>query len=103
VLATTFYGISERPPVGTRRFGLTVQPQPCRAEAFVRFELPRPGQVSLALYDAAGRQVRQFIAGCVNAGGQVVRLSVSGLPAGGYVCRLVADGCVETTALVLAR
>jgi hypothetical protein len=47
--------------------------------------------------------VRQFIAGCVNAGGQVVRLSVSGLPAGGYVCRLVADGCVETTALVLAR
>jgi hypothetical protein len=103
VLATTFYGISERPPVTTRRFGLTVQPQPCRTEAFVRFEFHRPGQVSLALYDAAGRQVRRFIAGRVNAGGQAVRLSLSGLPAGGYVVWLAAGGYVETTTMVIAR
>ena len=102
VLATTFYGISERPPVVTPRFGLTLQPQPCRTEAFVRFELRRPGPVSLALYDAAGRQVRQLIAGRVNAGAQVVRVGVSGLPAGVYTCRLRAGGTAESVALVVA-
>jgi hypothetical protein len=100
VLATTFYGISERTPVTTRRFGLTVLPRPCRTEALVRFELNRPGPVSLALYDATGRQVRQLIADRINAGGQVVRLSVSGLPAGVYTCRLLAGGAAESVTLV---
>ena len=103
VLARTFYGISERPQVLSPRFGLTVQPQPCRSEAFIRFELPRPGQVSLSLYDATGRQVKRVLVGSARAGAQALRLGVSGLSAGGYICRLTADGCAETVPMVVAR
>jgi len=103
VLARTFYGISEQAPAGTPRFGLTVQPQPCRTEACVRFELRRPGRVSLSLYDATGRQVKQVLVGSASAGAQALRLGVAGLPAGGYVCRLAAGGCVETVPMVVAR
>jgi hypothetical protein len=46
--------------------------------------------------------VRQLIAGRVNAGGQVVRLGVSGLPAGVYTCRLRAGDTAESVALVVA-
>ncbi|MCX6843804.1 MAG: right-handed parallel beta-helix repeat-containing protein [candidate division WOR-3 bacterium] len=103
VLARTFYGISEQSQILSPRFGLTVQPQPCRTEAFIRFELHRPVQVSLSLYDATGRRVKQISTAGVNAGGQALRLGVAGLPAGGYVCRLAAGGCVETVPMVVAK
>jgi hypothetical protein len=103
VLATTFYGISERTSVGARRFGLTVQPQPCRTTVAARFAIPREGQVSLTLYDAAGRQARPGFAGRANAGSNTVPLNVTGLAAGSYVCRLESGGCVETVPIVVAK
>jgi hypothetical protein len=108
VLATTFYGIAEQSPARPGVFGLSVQPQPCRSSALVSFVAPARGDASLTLFDATGRRAgseggeRREERGSP-LGRQQVRLDVSGLAAGTYICRLESGGRVETVPVVVAR
>jgi flagellar hook assembly protein FlgD len=47
---------------------LAVGPNPCRGEAEVRLDLPRSGQVRVAIFDLRGRQVRALHEGALAAG-----------------------------------
>ncbi|HTW92189.1 MAG TPA: FlgD immunoglobulin-like domain containing protein [bacterium] len=74
----------------------------------VAFALPRPADVSLALYDATGALVRQLRRGNTAAG--QYRLNWDGtddegrlVPAGVYYCRLKADDLLSTQKLVVRR
>jgi hypothetical protein len=74
----------------------------------LRFELPRAGHVRLAVYDVAGRQVRELSDGKFEAGVRTVTWDVCGragdlLPAGVYVMRLESGGEVRCTKIVVAR
>ena len=65
--------------------------------------VPRDSHVSMKLYDASGRQVRDLIDRSVEAGFHRVTIHASGLSSGVYFCRMTADGFVSTTPLILVK
>ncbi len=48
------------------------QPNPSRGRAIFRFDIPRPSQVRIELFDPLGRRVRTLLDGPVDAGSQVL-------------------------------
>lgn len=72
-------------------------PNPALGATTLRFALPRESRVTLAIYDATGRRVRDLVSGLIPAGDHTTtwdgrdgagRLVPSGL----YFCRLEAEG-----------
>ena len=75
---------------------------PARGDAVLGFSLPEGGNVSLAIFDTQGRQVRELVRGTRGAGRYQERwngLDAAGHRAAGglYFARLVAPGgrCVQ--------
>ncbi len=62
-----------------------VFPNPFNGRAHVRLVLPMSLRVSMALYDVAGRRVRQVFRGILSAGEHRLALDASSLPSGIYV------------------
>jgi hypothetical protein len=81
----------------------TPAPNPVATQAFVRFALPAPADVRLALYDALGRSVWRHDASAQAPGAHQVVLEAGALAAGVYVLRLEAGGEVATRRVVVAR
>jgi hypothetical protein len=81
------------------------RPNPFTASTRIAFALARPGRVDLALFDAAGRQVRSLASGPFGAGEHTVIWDGSS-DAGGrastgiYFARLVVDGETRTRKVV---
>jgi hypothetical protein len=72
-------------------------PSPARGPVTLRFALPRAAAVQLAIYDAAGRQVRELLSGTEPAGAHQISWDLrdeSGrpVPAGVSFARLEVDG-----------
>ena len=64
-------------------------PNPSRSATTLRFALPAPAVVDLAVYDVRGRRIESVIPGKLqDAGEHEVPLRTSGWPAGFYFCRL---------------
>jgi hypothetical protein len=64
-------------------------PNPSRSATTLRYALPSPAVVDLAVYDVRGRRVESVIAGKLQtAGDHEVPLRTTGWPAGFYFCRL---------------
>jgi endonuclease/exonuclease/phosphatase family metal-dependent hydrolase len=87
---------------------LRVQPSPFNAHTSIRFAVERPGNVLLALHDAAGRVVATLASGFVPAG--TLERTWDGRDAAGrdaasgvYFARLTADGRSAVARLVLIR
>ncbi len=78
-------------------------PNPAGSAARVRFELATTADVSLRVFDTTGRQVLTLAEGARTAGSYDVSADVSGLAAGVYVLRLVADGDVATARMAVVR
>ncbi len=90
------------------RLGLAVAPNPFRSGTTLRFSVPRASPVRLAVYDLAGRCVRDLYAGTAEAGEQAVRWTGLGagnsaVPAGLYLVRLDAGGESLTRKALLVR
>lgn len=68
----------------------SVAPNPCPGRALVRFGLPAPAGVDLALFDPAGRQVVRILRGRLAAGWYTAPVDARRLSQGVYFCRLVA-------------
>jgi len=94
-------------PLGSAAFALP-DPNPARLDATLRFALPRPTAVRLALHDLAGRRVRTLLDGPVAAGEHVQRIHLhdeSGrqLAPGIYLVRFEAEHRTFTRRLVVVR
>ncbi len=77
-------------------------PNPFNPQTTIRFGVPEAAQVSLAVYDVLGRQVRVLVEGRRAAGVHEVVFEAGGLPSGTYLVRLVtpARSFVQTVQLV---
>lgn len=78
------------------------QPNPTAGATVIRFDLPHESDLSLRLFDVAGREVAILARGRYPAGRHETRLNpeASGrLPAGVYLCRLEAGSFTETRKL----
>ena len=72
-------------------------PNPFNPSTTIKFGLPRQGDVSLKVYDMAGREVANLINARMNAGQVEQRFDGSGLSSGVYFYSLVVDGLVVAT------
>jgi hypothetical protein len=77
-------------------------PNPFSSRTSIRFELARPGHVTLAMYDLAGRQVATLLDGDRAAGPGAVDFDGRSLPGGVYFYRLITpDGVAMRRCVVL--
>lgn len=67
-------------------------PNPANQWTKVSFELPAAAQVSMTLFDIAGRPVQQLLANNLPAGPQNITINTQDLPTGFYVILLEAEG-----------
>jgi agmatine/peptidylarginine deiminase len=94
-------------PVGV--FGLAQNsPNPFGSVTWIRYDLPRDGHARLEIYDILGKRVSTLVDGHQSAGSKSVHWdgrSSDGvtLPAGVYLCKLLAGNHVETRKMVLLR
>ena len=80
-----------------------VSPNPTATHAHLRFDLPEPGRVELAVFDALGRQLEVLLDADVPAGQHDADLDVSGFPAGVYVVRVQSGAEVALQRLTVVR
>lgn len=80
-----------------------VAPNPTRGDAVVRIEVPRPGPVRVAVYDALGREVGVLADGEQPAGRHALTLAPLRLAAGVYAVRMTADAFAATRRLTVVR
>jgi hypothetical protein len=90
------------------RLMLANAPNPWRTSTAIRYELPRPADMTLRVIDPAGRVVAVLARGAAPAGPQVAAWSGRGadgglLPSGLYVIELEAGGARLTRSTVLIR
>ncbi|MEO0080936.1 MAG: T9SS type A sorting domain-containing protein [candidate division WOR-3 bacterium] len=87
--------------LGSVQFAISPNPM-ASGWTTVRYTLPKPGPVSIAVFDVAGRCVlaRKLVAAdCVS----VASLDLRKIPAGVYLVRFDADGATATQKLVVQR
>jgi len=78
-------------------------PNPADDAATIAFELPRAGEVSLRLYDVAGREIAVLASGRWERGRHLVPVATDRLAPGAYDYVLKAGGMVETRKLLVRR
>ena len=78
-------------------------PNPFNPTARVRFAVPSPARVRIALYNIAGREVRVLLDEETEPGYHTVAVDAEGLPSGVYFCRMVSGAFVEDRKLVLLK
>jgi hypothetical protein len=102
-------GVSDAPPISRHRNALFQNdPNPFNPSTIIRFALERETQVTLAVYDVAGRRVSMLLDGVLEAGEH--RALWDGrdgrgrsLPSGVYLYRLRAGLYTETRKMTLVR
>lgn len=90
------------PNAGAARIA-SIAPNPTTGTARVRFELDRPGEARLSVYDVMGREVAVLATGTFAADAHEAMVDVSALASGVYVVRLQADGAASTARLSVVR
>jgi len=79
------------------------RPNPFNPRTTIPFALPRESHVTLRVFDAAGRLVRELVDEVRPAGTYRESFAAHALASGIYFCRLEADGRVRTRTLVLLK
>ena len=92
-----------------RRLALGNFPDPFNPVTQIQYELPRPGRVTLRIYDLSGRLVRELVDSVTHGEGAYTvpwdgrgdagRAAASGT----YFCRLEVDGATLTEKMVLLK
>jgi hypothetical protein len=85
------------------RMEITVRPSPARGRTAVSYALPRAGDISLVVYDAAGRPVRTLASGHRAAGRYTATWNARDAVAGIYFCTLESGGNSITRKIVLSE
>ncbi|PLX28774.1 MAG: hypothetical protein C0600_09335 [Ignavibacteria bacterium] len=78
-------------------------PNPMRSASLVRYTLPAAADVRLSVHTMLGEEVTLLDEGPRVKGTHVRRFDASGLPAGMYICRLVAGHAAASSTILLLR
>jgi hypothetical protein len=102
--ATSITGIGDDLPGSPVR--LSARPNPMHARSLIRFSLPAPERVSLAVYDVQGRRIAILAQGTLDGGDHAYTWDGTEgtggkAPSGVYFVRLVRDGGAVRTARVV--
>jgi len=89
---TSVVGVGDDVAGGRDALLLKNVPNPFRSTSTISFHLDEPGEVTLTLYDVAGRRVRTIATAMKSAGDHAVELDGRGLPSGFYFYELEHNG-----------
>lgn len=98
-----FLGVPEPEPNPDNTGLLQCYPNPCTDHATVRFKLAGSSQVTLELYDIAGKQVASLFHENLVAGLYEIDLNTSLLRSGTYICRLLVGDTVHSLKLIVGK
>jgi hypothetical protein len=87
----------------TQEYHFENYPNPFSNETTIKFDLPESSNVSLNVYDQAGRLVRTLANESMREGSHKYSFAANGLPSGIYYCNLRAGKYSETRKLQLIR
>ena len=83
----------EMPSKPARRLWLApISPNPAGVDLTLRFEVPSRQDVSIGIYDVAGRLVRSHVNDELDAGVYEAHINLSSVPAGMYYCMMRSNG-----------
>lgn len=94
-------GINENQPGG---YGLELDPvipNPVHSMASITYRLQEPAEVSLALYDICGKQIKTLVAERQKAGSHTVKWNTEGIYPGLYLYQLTAGGMSLTRKFIV--
>jgi hypothetical protein len=80
---------------------LAARPNPFTNTTTISYTLPRPGNVSLKLYDVTGKLVNTLASGYRNAGTSSLIVPRSSLSSGIYLLKLVTENTIITSKLII--
>ena len=80
-----------------------IYPNPVRTSATISFRLATGTDVSIKIYDVAGRELAEVAQGYHEAGSHTVSWNAQSNSSGVYYCRLVGDGVSEVKKVVIIR
>ncbi len=78
-------------------------PNPFSSNTTIRYSLPQPMEVRLAVYDILGREVAILVNAYQDAGIYTTKFDATGLPAGVYLAQLETDFLRFTKRMLLVR
>jgi hypothetical protein len=78
-------------------------PNPFNPSTTLEFSIPERSRVTITLYDATGRHVRELADQVFDRGYHSTTVVAHGMPSGMYYCRLQAGTFVHTKKLVLVK
>ena len=78
-------------------------PNPFNPETNIAFELPKPGEVSLVIYDIQGKEVARLVDEYKPAGSHSITWNAEGFTSGIYFARLTAGNFTQTQKLLLIK
>lgn len=78
-------------------------PNPFSDVTDLRIQLPRPGHVSLKLFDRLGREAMALIDGEREAGTISLQISAADLESGSYTAQLIAGGVRKTITMIVIK
>ena len=78
-------------------------PNPFNPNTSIKFSVPKTGLVSLVVYDALGRAVKELVNENVTTGVYSVDFNAGDYPSGIYFYRLLAENFSETKKMVLVK
>lgn len=81
----------------------SARPNPTSGETTISFHLEASAEVTLTVFDAAGRELATLMKGRLEAGEHAAVWDASGMVAGTYFCRLEVGGATRTLPVVIRR
>ncbi|MEO0067629.1 MAG: T9SS type A sorting domain-containing protein [candidate division WOR-3 bacterium] len=96
-------GVADLPKNNPTRVELSASPNPFSSRTVISYTVPRSGNVSLVLYDAAGRPIKNLVNGYREAGRYTLTLNGKELSAGIYFYTLSVDGTSLRRKLTVVR
>ena len=94
--------VAEQRPVTSVRLDAAAEPNPFGGRTQISYSLPRPGDVSLVVYDAVGRPVQTLASGRREAGRYTATWDARDVAAGVYFYTLTSGKTSITRKLILA-
>ncbi|MFH0765689.1 MAG: T9SS type A sorting domain-containing protein, partial [Calditrichota bacterium] len=104
----TFYGYgtlaAPQPETAPGQFGLEpLYPNPFNQQARVAFNLDRPDNVKILLFDISGRELKALTEGSYPAGRHALTFNAEGLPVGLYLIKLETSTRTEIRKALLVK
>ena len=78
-------------------------PNPFNPATEIRFELSKPADVELTVFDISGRKVKTLENRRFDAGGHIVRFDAGDLSSGIYILHFSADGTSESMKMLYLK